>query len=51
MTTKADVDMSPKAVSGRIEMIRALYKLCMALKQANVIEARPVEPQPKLKLD
>lgn len=34
MKTKADVDMSPKAVNGRIEMIRSLYKLCMALKEA-----------------
>jgi hypothetical protein len=43
MTKKADVDMSPEAVASRIEEIRALYKLMAYLRQARVVEARPVD--------
>lgn len=31
---KAEVDMSPEAVAGRLEVVRALYKLGVSLVQA-----------------
>jgi hypothetical protein len=36
MTKNLDIDMSPRAVAARLEVLRALYKLCMSLKQAGV---------------
>ena len=32
--TKAEIDMSPRAIEIRLEELRALYKLCTSLKQA-----------------
>ena len=35
MTNKREkADMSPEAIAGRLEIVRALYKLCSSLKQA-----------------
>lgn len=42
---KPEIDMSPKAVSGRLEVLRALYKLMVHLRQARVDLATPVEKQ------
>jgi hypothetical protein len=47
MTTKRElVDMSAKAIAGRLEMMRALYKLMLSLRTIRVEDARPVNPQP-----
>ena len=43
MTKKSDVDMSPEAIAGRLEEVRALYKLMAYLRQARLDEATPVE--------
>lgn len=42
---RADIDMSPRAIAGRVETMRALYKLMIYLKQARVSDAQPVEPK------
>lgn len=39
---KTDVDMSERAVTGRLEMVRALYKLGISLKSARLVDAKPV---------
>lgn len=36
-TPTRDVDMSPRAIAGRLEDVRQLYRLCMYL-----MEAKPV---------
>jgi hypothetical protein len=43
MTTKRDIDMSPKAIAGRLEELRALYKLMVSLSSIDTSKARPVE--------
>jgi hypothetical protein len=44
-TEREPVDMSPAAVRGRLETLRALYKLMVYLGQARVDQAKPVEPR------
>lgn len=41
--TSNTVDMSRKAVTARLEEVRALYKLCISLMSARVDQARTVE--------
>jgi hypothetical protein len=44
MTTKKhEIDMSPKAVAGRLEEIRALYKLMVSLSNIDTSKATRVE--------
>lgn len=44
MTIKRpDIDMSPKAIAGRLEIVRALYKLMVSLRGIDTSKARPVE--------
>jgi hypothetical protein len=42
---KADVDMSDKAVTGRLETVRALYKLARSLMSIDLSKAVPAEPK------
>jgi hypothetical protein len=44
-TKKCEIDMSPKAVAGRLEEVRALYKLMISLRTIDTSKARPVEPR------
>ena len=47
MTTRRDAtDMSSAAIAGRLEQVRALYKLMVALRQVRVEEARPIRDRP-----
>lgn len=43
MTTKPEVDMSSAAVTSRLELLRALYKLSLSLVAAG--REKPVEKQ------
>lgn len=43
--TKADVDMSPRAVAGRLEEVRQLYRLGISLMAIRIDEAVAVEPK------
>lgn len=43
MTTKANIDMSPKAIAGRLEELRALYKLMVSLSSIDTSKGRPVD--------
>ncbi len=45
MTTKRESDLSAAAVAGRLEQVRALYKLMVSLRQIRVDDAKPVVPQ------
>ena len=43
MTTKRETtDMSTTAIAGRLEQVRALYKLMVSLRQIRMDEARPL---------
>lgn len=45
MRTKAEpVDMSEKAITTRLEIVRALYKLMVSFRDVRVDTSRPVEP-------
>jgi len=43
-TKKLEIDMSPKAIAGRLEELRALYKLMLSLSTIDTTKARAVEP-------
>lgn len=43
-TKKLDIDMSPKAIAGRLEEVRALYKLMVSLSTIDTTKARRVAP-------
>jgi hypothetical protein len=46
-TTKTEpVDMSRRAITGRLESVGALYKLGMALREIRMDQAKPVNPRP-----
>lgn len=45
MTKKPDIDMSPKAIAGRLEELRALYKLMLSLSTIDTSKARAVDSQ------
>jgi hypothetical protein len=52
--TREPVDMSREAVTGRLEVVRALYKLMQSFReirmdQARPVNAKPVNPQPPAK--
>lgn len=40
------IDMSAKAISGRLEQVRALYKLMLSFREIRMDQARPVDPPP-----
>ena len=42
-TKKPEVDMSPKAIAGRLEEVRALYKLMVSLSSIDTSKATRVE--------
>jgi hypothetical protein len=42
-TKKPEIDMSPKAVAGRLEVLRALYKLMISFRSIDATKARRVE--------
>ncbi len=45
MTTKREpIDMSAKAISGRLEQVRALYKLMLSFREIRMDQAQPVNP-------
>jgi hypothetical protein len=45
-TNREPIDMSREAVTGRLEIVRALYKLMLSLREIRMDQARPVNPQP-----
>lgn len=46
-TTKTEpVDMSRRAITGRLAAVGALYKLGLSLREIRMDQARPVNPQP-----
>lgn len=40
-----EVDMSERAIAGRLEMVRALYKLGRSLMSIDMSQAKLVEPK------
>jgi len=45
MTTTAEtIDMSPAALAGRLEQVRALYKLMVYLGRARPVESADLTP-------
>jgi hypothetical protein len=47
MTTKSEpIDMSGEAVTGRLEIVRALYKLMLSFREIRMDLAVPVNPPP-----
>jgi len=41
-TTKREPDLSADVVARRLEVVRALYKLMVSLRQIDIAKARPV---------
>jgi hypothetical protein len=44
MTTKPEIDMSERAITARLEQLRALYKLMVHLGQARTLTGQPLRP-------
>jgi hypothetical protein len=44
MTRREPIDMSESAIARRLEVVRALYKLMVSLRQVRAAKARPVRP-------